>query len=205
MIKIYYKNRFISITQSKLTFDSPDFQSIMMSEAGDLKIVINQFITNNNIQHLNIYGTNPQKAIKLFQSALKPIMAAGGCIYNPDNLWLFIYRNDKWDLPKGKAKKRETPEECALREVCEECSTDIEQLEIENHIRNTFHLYKHKDKIIIKEIFWYKMFYNGDKDLLKPQTEENIQECTWFDNDSIPQLMENSYASIADLIKDIFE
>ena len=34
--------------------------------------------------------------------------------------YLFIYRNDKWDLPKGKIEKNEVVIEAAVREVMEE-------------------------------------------------------------------------------------
>lgn len=47
-------------------------------------------------------------------------------VYNQKGEILFIKRNGRWDLPKGKAEKRETIEETAIREVEEE--TMVENL-----------------------------------------------------------------------------
>ena len=49
------------------------------------------------------------------------IEAAGGLVYNSDKQILMIFRNGKWDLPKGKKEDKETIIQCALREVEEEC------------------------------------------------------------------------------------
>ena len=40
----------------------------------------------------------------------KYIEAAGGFIKNENDEYLFIFRRGKWDLPKGKLEKGETPE-----------------------------------------------------------------------------------------------
>lgn len=42
------------------------------------------------------------------------IEAAGGIIQNEKKELLFIYRLDKWDLPKGKLEKNEGIEDCAV-------------------------------------------------------------------------------------------
>lgn len=51
---------------------------------------------------------------------MQTIEAAGGLIVNQKKEILFIYRNGKWDLPKGKIESEENPPEAALREVKEE-------------------------------------------------------------------------------------
>jgi 8-oxo-dGTP diphosphatase len=50
------------------------------------------------------------------------IRAAGGVVVDADGRVLLVHRPkyDDWSLPKGKAKRDETWEECALREVEEE-------------------------------------------------------------------------------------
>src|SRR6056300_550024 len=50
---------------------------------------------------------------------------------------LFIYRRNKWDLPKGKMDKGETIDQTALREVKEE--TGIKNLSIIDFKINTYH------------------------------------------------------------------
>lgn len=201
MIKIYFKDRFISITKEKLKDETPGFQAISMNEAGDLKIQINRFTANNKVKHFNLYGTSPQRGLAFLQSLLKPVLAAGGIVSVSEDLKLFIFRNKKWDLPKGKAEKGETPEICALREVSEECGLDLQALTIDHLLDKTYHLYKQDGKILLKETYWYAMGYSGDADALEPQTEEGIEKCVWVDKETIPSLMRKTYASLQDVIK----
>ena len=56
------------------------------------------------------------------------VEAAGGLVYNKEDELLMIFRNGKWDLPKGKKEKGEEIESCAKREVQEECG--VRNLEI---------------------------------------------------------------------------
>jgi 8-oxo-dGTP pyrophosphatase MutT (NUDIX family) len=55
------------------------------------------------------------------------IRAAGGIVVRGDDV-LLVHRPkyDDWSLPKGKCKKRESDEECALREVQEETGLHCE-------------------------------------------------------------------------------
>src|SRR5580692_2838451 len=57
---------------------------------------------------------------KAFWKKFILVQAAGGLIQNEKKELLFIFRRDKWDLPKGKLDKGETLEQCAIREVAEE-------------------------------------------------------------------------------------
>ena len=200
MIKIYYKDRYITISQEKIECNDSDFQAVAFSEIGELKIRINRFTTNNNLKHLNFYGVEPKRGLGFFKKTLVSIMAAGGLVYNNSNLWLFIHRNNKWDLPKGKAEKGEEPEICALREVSEECGIMLSELHLENSLGSTYHIYKQDGKFILKETFWYQMRFEGNPETLEPQYEEDIDKCVWVDDETIPQLMRNSYASIKDFL-----
>ena len=56
-----------------------------------------------------------------FKAEFELILAAGGLVKKRQD-YLFIYRNGKWDLPKGKLENNEDLAECALREVEEELS-----------------------------------------------------------------------------------
>ena len=64
------------------------------------------------------------------------IEAAGGLVYNLDNQLLMIFRNGKWDLPKGKLNPGEIIRQCAIREVKEECG--INNLTIIKKITSLF-------------------------------------------------------------------
>ena len=54
------------------------------------------------------------------------IYAAGGIVYNNSQQILMIFRNNFWDLPKGKLELNEKIEDCAIREVEEE--TGVKEL-----------------------------------------------------------------------------
>ncbi len=125
------------------------------------------------------------------------IEAAGGLVYNLKNQLLMIFRNNKWDLPKGKIRKRESIEEGALREVIEE--TGIKGLKIKNQIDTTYHIYKGPRRHKIKKTYWFLM-ESDYKGKFKPQIKENISLVRWFETKEIPKLLENSYKNIKRLI-----
>jgi 8-oxo-dGTP pyrophosphatase MutT (NUDIX family) len=81
---------------------------------------------------------NPVHFFQLFRSVFLEVPAAGGVVKSNDRL-LFIFRNGKWDLPKGKIDEGENPPEAALREVSEECGIAGQQ--IKKQLPSTFHIY----------------------------------------------------------------
>jgi 8-oxo-dGTP pyrophosphatase MutT (NUDIX family) len=126
------------------------------------------------------------------------IEAAGGLVFNKDGDILMIFRNGKWDLPKGKLEIGESVEECAIREVEEECS--IVGLYITEKIIETYHTYSLKGEEILKRTYWYKMRTNFDGEL-SPQIEEGITKVSWIDKDQISEKIKNSYGNISDVLK----
>jgi 8-oxo-dGTP pyrophosphatase MutT (NUDIX family) len=140
---------------------------------------------------------NVDESWKRFISKYILIEAAGGLVKNKDGKFLFIFRNGKWDLPKGKAEYDETPEMTALREVEEECG--LKDLKIEKEIAKTFHTYKEKGKLILKKTHWYLMTIAEEQKLI-PQTEEGITELKWVAENRIErEVLVNTYASIKGL------
>ena len=128
-----------------------------------------------------------------FKSQFKIQEAAGGKVLNANNEVLFIYRFNKWDLPKGKLEKGETIEEGAIREVQEECG--ITNLEVENQLETTYHIFTRKNKIILKITYWFlmKTDYTGK---LTPQKEEGIEAVIYKSNSEIKKALENTYENI---------
>ena len=86
------------------------------------------------------------------------VKAGGGLVKNIilENI-LFIFRNKKWDLAKGKLEKRETARAGALREVEEECG--ITHLKIVHPLRETYHIYELQRKLNIKQTHWFEMTF----------------------------------------------
>ncbi len=146
-----------------------------------------------------LISENPEKLFELLQSKCKLIDAAGGLVKNNRSETLMIFRNGKWDLPKGKLEKNETPEEAGLREVEEECG--IKKLSIVKTLEPTFHTYILKEKIVLKKTYWYEMFC-ADKKQLIPQIEEGITEVKWMSPNEVERAMGNTFLSIKDVTKE---
>ena len=108
-----------------------------------------------------------------------------------------IFRNGKWDLPKGKKENNETDEQCAIREVIEECG--IDNLVLKKYIKKTYHTYIKKGEKILKITSWFLMCSDYDGDLT-PQRSEGIQDVCWVKKNQISKNLENSYENIIDLV-----
>lgn len=125
----------------------------------------------------------------------KKIQAGGGLVINEKNEILFIYRRQKWDLPKGKLDTGENIEECAIREVMEE--TGIKNLTIGNLLVITTHTYEEKGVSVQKETHWFLMNATTlDNPILSPQLEEDIEKIEWVPFDKIEEYLANSYNTI---------
>ncbi|MFV0142753.1 MULTISPECIES: NUDIX hydrolase [Empedobacter] len=141
---------------------------------------------------VNIFSEDIDVVWTKFLKYYKHIQAAGGIVRNSEDDYLFIFRLGKWDLPKGKMELGESKEESAIREIEEECS--LTNLELKRFLMPTFHIYFLRE-YIIKETFWFEVFYDG-VELPLPQTEEGIESVEWKKENEIPQLLENSYPNI---------
>ena len=126
------------------------------------------------------------------------IEAAGGLVYNDRNQLLMIFRHGKWDLPKGKLEVGENIEQCAIREVEEECG--VSGLIITKQLQETYHTYEINEQKILKRTYWFEMesSFKGD---LEPQTEEGITKVVWVDKQDIAEKLENSYGNIIELLQ----
>ena len=139
--------------------------------------------------------------ITLFKSIFTFVKAAGGVVWRDDKL-LFIFRDGKWDLPKGKADDGETIENTAIREVEEECG--ISNLQIVKKLSSTFHIYKSphsklRNEYIFKETVWFEMSYSGN-DLGTPQSDEGITELRWLNRSELNLVLDNTYENIKEII-----
>ena len=108
-----------------------------------------------------------------------------------------IFRNGKWDLPKGKLEEDEDIKACAVREVEEECG--ISGLHITQKPIDTYHTYELDGEKILKHTFWFKMNTNFNG-ILKPQTKEGITEVCWVNKEDITKKLSNSYGNINQLL-----
>ena len=143
-----------------------------------------------------------EKLKKVFFKHFDLLEAAGGIVQNKEKEILFIFRKGKWDLPKGKIEKKETPETAALREIEEE--TGAKHLTLKKKIGETYHYYEAFGKKILKTTHWF-YFVSSKPQNLKPQEEEDITEISWIPTRDIREPMQNTYASIKSILSDFFD
>jgi 8-oxo-dGTP pyrophosphatase MutT (NUDIX family) len=130
------------------------------------------------------------------------IEAGGGIVQNDDKDLLFIFRNGKWDLPKGKLEPNETIEICAQREVEEE--TGVTNLNLKKKIGETYHIYQEKNKQILKISHWF-YFTTANTKNITAQTEEGITEVKWVATKDIKIPMANTYQNIKEILSTFFD
>lgn len=149
-----------------------------------------------------VWNGDLEKLKKAFFKNFTQIEAAGGIVQNDKKELLFIYRLDKWDLPKGKIEKGEDAETCAVREVEEE--TGVTKLKLKKKAGETYHTYNAFGKHFIKTTHWFYMTCSS-KQVLVPQTEENIAEIKWVKTINLKEPLKNTYASIKDILSTFFD
>ena len=121
------------------------------------------------------------------------VTAGGGLLQNDFGEYLLIYRNGRWDLPKGVRNEGEALADTALREVREECG--IENITIGRLIVCTWHSYWVDRDVVFKQTHWYHMHVQG-KPIPSPQTEEGIEQCCWCSLEEAWARINQSYPSI---------
>ena len=150
-------------------------------------------LSKKKLEKAYIYHPNHEEILNKFSKTIPIVVAAGGVVTNKKGQVLFIYRNEKWDLPKGKIDKGETIEAAAIREVEEE--TGVKGLHIENFLRVTYHIFKRNGVYKLKEVHWFAMNtdYQGP---LEGQLEEGIEKVKWKGPEKIKKALQNSYTNI---------
>jgi ADP-ribose pyrophosphatase YjhB (NUDIX family) len=193
MYKVFVNDKPIVLTTevSKET----DFKNYLLKTVKISKVI--KDLRKPSIKEARLIGKNEKKLLKNFLKKLPNVIAGGGKVYNEKGEILFIYRNDKWDLPKGKVDRKETIEAAALREVEEE--TGVKNLKIIKPLETTYHIFKRNGRHRIKITYWFEMktSYSGK---LQPEEIEGITKVEWLNQNKIQYALENSYANIKTLI-----
>ncbi len=201
MIKVYSGKKIIYLTNN-LDFEEKGLYSALFSDRTS-KEYLRQFIENiknKGVKKIYIQSENLKKLLTTFKTRFRVIEAAGGLVRNTKGEYLFILRNGKWDLPKGKREKGETIKQCALREVKEECG--IKGLKIIKELNTTYHTYFLEEKEVLKPTYWFEM-QCPEISKLTPQTEEGITKVKWFKKENLKTVLKNTYPSIIDVISEI--
>ena len=128
------------------------------------------------------------------------IKAAGGLVIKDDKI-LFINKNGKWDLPKGKIEQGVNKRNTAINEISEETGLPENQLSILKKLIPTHHKKQIKGKIIEKKTYWYLVEFKGEFTApLVPDHHEGITECRWVYFDELMLVLEQSHERIRYLL-----
>jgi 8-oxo-dGTP pyrophosphatase MutT (NUDIX family) len=193
--RIYINDKLILLTEL-LPKNVENYERVDV-DVLDLKIMYTWILARKS-NLFYVLCANPKLKLKEATKSVTLIEAAGGLVQNENNDFLFIYRNDKWDLPKGKIEKKEKIKVAAVREVEEECGIKVSSLN--DKICNTFHVYPYKGEIVIKKTYWFDMRCKGQEKLI-PQTEEGITDARWFKKNDVAEIVANTFPSILDVLK----
>ena len=155
-------------------------------------------VQNGLCKSLILRGNDVEYMWRHFCSYYQLIEAAGGVVVNSKREVLWILRNGKWDLPKGKVESGEKVEDAAVREVEEECT--VRGISRGALLGVTYHTYSYMSKAILKKTYWYEMTCSS-KQVLKPQLEEGITEVIWADKKKHFSCLSNTFTSIVELLK----
>ncbi len=139
-----------------------------------------------------LYDEDLEELFSLFKSCFIYVKAAGGIVHEQDKI-LLIKRQGMYDLPKGHLEAGETLEECAVREVKEECG--LEDVEITVPFMNTLHIYYRNEAWFLKKTYWFRMSCPSNCTLC-PQTEEDIEEVFWFPVSELDKITTQTYPSL---------
>jgi 8-oxo-dGTP pyrophosphatase MutT (NUDIX family) len=197
MYKVFFNQKPLILTSKILkSSDSNPFIHIKFSS----KNQILKAIKAKKTESVYIYHKNIKKLWEIFTKKFPIIDAAGGLVERSDDKFLFIYRNNKWDLPKGGVEKKELIIEAAQREVKEE--TGLADLIVINKIGETYHIFKKGKNFILKRTYWFKMKsdYQGE---LFPQEEEGIISAEWITKKRIPEIFKNAYENIKEIVNEV--
>ncbi len=196
MYKVHFENRFIIISPE------PDrLQKYALfhkfHDTKELYKLISDFQANKEISAINIYGPDIKFIWKIFRIFFTEVEAAGGLVRHSSGKYLFIEKNGKWDMPKGHIERGETPDNCAVREVHEECG--ICNHKIIKPLEPSYHTYMWEGISYLKKTHWFLMSYD-EEIIFNPQTEEGITRVKWLWPDELNNIRSTIWLSLNDLI-----
>ena len=199
----------IYFADKTLIFTAVDLPEKVASECAVYRIGPSDTITRAKIlQFFEKYNTlrlitpDPDGSFEHFLREFTWVEAAGGAVHNPEGRILMIYRNNRWDLPKGHHEPGETIEECALREVEEE--TSISGLHLERLLTVTLHAYCLRGHWEVKQTHWFEMTTH-EPQTPAPQLEEGITRVEWLPVEEAVECARKSFPTIQRVLERMLE
>ena len=189
MYKVFVNDKPLFLTNQ--IFKETDFQLFLLESVDFKQLIVKYF--QNKIQKAYLYHPDEKEIMKVLKTKIPVNKAGGGLVYNKNGEVLFIFRNGKWDLPKGGTNKGEEIEDTAMREVEEE--TGVNGLSISKKLQKTYHIFKRNGVYKLKITHWFEIHSNFDG-IPIGQAEEGIEKVEWKNPEQIKEALKNSYENI---------
>lgn len=189
MYKVFVNDKPLFLTSQ--VEKETDFQLFLLETVDIEQLIVKMF--SNKVGKASLYHPDEKEILKKLKEKIPAVKAGGGLVYNKYGEVLFIFRNGKWDLPKGGIEKGEEIEETAIREVEEE--TGVKGLKVIQKLQKTYHIFKRNGNYKLKITHWFEMetAYDGK---LKPQATEDIEKAVWLKPEEVKEALNNSYENI---------
>ena len=199
MYKVFFNQKPLILT-NKIQYLS-DTEPLLFIKYTSVTQIIKALKSSKNSK-VFLYHKDMDKLWKGFKKKFPIVEAAGGLVKRTDNKLLFIFRNNKWDLPKGGVEKKELIIDAAKREVTEE--TGVADIIVEKKISETYHIFKKGKRFRLKKTYWFKMSttYMGKT---KPQTEEGIEKTKWVSNKNIEDILNDAFENIRIIVLEVLK
>ena len=196
MYKVFVNDKPLFLTNQ--IFKETDFQLFLLESVDFKQLIVKYF--QNKIQKAYLYHPDEKEIMKVLKTKIPVNKAGGGLVYNKNGEVLFIFRNGKWDLPKGRTNKGEEIEDTAMREVEEE--TGVNGLSISKKLQKTYHVFKRNGIYKLKITHWFEMHSTYDG-IPIGQAEEGIEKVEWKNPEQIKEALKNSYENIKLLFEEL--
>ncbi|NAY92516.1 NUDIX domain-containing protein [Muricauda sp. JGD-17] len=171
----------------------------LFSMDGDSILKAIDSLAKGKLEKAYLYHPDEDKILDIFMHKIPVAVAGGGFVTNKKGKILFIFRNGRWDLPKGKVDKGESIEDAAIREVEEE--TGVKGLKIEKFLRTTYHIFRRNGEYRLKQTHWFAMSTKF-KGKLVAEKSEGIKKVKWKGPKKTKKALKKSYHNIKILFDD---
>jgi 8-oxo-dGTP pyrophosphatase MutT (NUDIX family) len=189
MYKVFINDKPLFLTNE--VEKETDFKLFLLESVDIEQLIIKMF--NNKINKAYLYHPDEKEILDKVKEKIPVKKAGGGLVYNKKGEVLFIFRNGKWDLPKGGCDKEEEIEDCSIREVEEE--TGVTNLKISKKLQKTYHVFKRNVVYRLKVTHWFEMTTTFEGTPI-PQENEGIEKVAWLNKAQIKEALKNSYENI---------
>lgn len=191
MYKVFFKDSCFLLTDD-CNLPQSNAQKFIHKDFNATKAFICQQLQQQEKFTVILYAEDLEELFSIFKSCFLYVKAAGGVVRRENEI-LVIQRLGKYDLPKGHQEAGETIEQCAVREVEEECG--LQEVKIISPLINTLHIYYRNENWYLKKTYWYTMSCPSDCQP-SPQTEEDIEAVFWLPVSKIDTVDSLTYPSL---------